>query len=643
MSAPSTTSSPGPFLTDYDLHLFSEGTHDRLYDKLGAHLVSVDGRAGTRFAVWAPNARAVWVIGDFNGWQPGVHGLAPRGSSGVWEGFVPGVGHGALYKFRIESQHHGFAAEKSDPFAFHAELRPRTASVVWNLDGYTWDDAGWLAQRRNAHRLDAPISIYEVHLGSWMRVPEDGHRWMTYRELAPRLAAYAKEQGFTHVELMPITEHPLDGSWGYQTTGYFAPTSRFGTPQDFMHLVDVLHQHGLGVILDWVPAHFPTDGHGLAYFDGTHLYEHQDPRLGRHEDWGTLIYNYGRTEVANFLISNALFWLDRYHLDGLRVDAVASMLYLDYSRKAGEWVPNAFGGRENLAAIAFLRRLNERVYGLFPDVITYAEESTAWPAVSRPTYVGGLGFGLKWDMGWMHDTLVYVSKDPIHRRYHHDQITFRMLYAFTENFVLPLSHDEVVHGKGSLLDKMPGDLWQKFANLRLLFGDMFAQPGKKLVFMGGEIAQWREWGHDTSLEWHLLEHAPHRGVQRWVRDLNTFYRGCAAMHEADADASGFEWVDCHDGDASTLSFLRRGRSPDDVVLCVFNFTPVPRAGYRVGVPWGGRWDEVLNSDATLYGGSGMGNAGGVQAEPVPHHGRPCSLHITAPPLAMVAFRGRRSG
>jgi 1,4-alpha-glucan branching enzyme len=633
--------SPGPFLTDYDLYLFSEGTHDRLYDKLGAHLTKVDGRAGTRFAVWAPNARAVSVIGDFNQWRPGRHALAPRASSGIWEGFVPDVGTGTLYKFHVESNHHGFVAEKSDPFAFQTEVRPKTASVVCDLDLHAWHDGEWMARRAGAHGLGAPISIYEVHLGSWMRVPEEGGRWMTYRELAPRLAEYVREQGFTHVELLPITEHPFDGSWGYQTTGYFAPTSRFGTPHDFMHLVDVLHQHGIGVILDWVPAHFPTDGHGLAYFDGTHLYEHQDPRLGRHQDWGTLIYNYGRTEVSNFLIANALFWLDRYHLDGLRVDAVASMLYLDYSRKAGEWVPNAFGGRENLEAISFLRRLNERVYGHFPDVVTYAEESTAWPAVSRPTYVGGLGFGLKWDMGWMHDTLVYMGKDPIHRRFHHDQVTFRMLYAFTENFVLPLSHDEVVHGKRSLLDRMPGDLWQKFANLRLLFANQWTQAGKKLLFMGGEFGQWREWNHDASLDWDLLAHDPHRGMLRWVRDLNTFYRGCPAMHEYDADPRGFEWVDCHDGAASTLAFLRRGHDPDDAVLCVFNFTPVPREGYRVGVPWGGDWQEVLNSDASLYGGSGLGNAGAVHADSIGQHGRPCSLRITAPPLAMVAFRGRR--
>jgi 1,4-alpha-glucan branching enzyme len=635
-----TTSSPRPFLTDLDLHLFSEGTHDRLYDKLGAHLVTVDGRAGVRFAVWAPNARRVSVIGSFNDWEPGRHTLTPRGSSGIWEGFIPDVGQSALYKFFIESHHDGFSAEKSDPFAFHGEMRPKTASVVWSLDGHPWGDAEWMARRRQAHGLDAPVSIYEVHLGSWMRAPEDGHRWLTYREMAPRLAAYAREQGFTHVELMPITEHPFDGSWGYQTTGYFAPTSRFGTPQDFMFLVDTLHQDGVGVILDWVPAHFPTDGHGLAYFDGTHLYEHQDPRLGRHQDWGTLIYNYGRTEVSNFLVCSALFWLDRYHIDGLRVDAVASMLYLDYSRKAGEWVPNAHGGRENLEALAFLRRLNERVYGLYPDVITFAEESTAWPAVSRPTFVGGLGFGLKWDMGWMHDTLVYAAKDPIHRRFHHGQITFRMLYAFTENFVLPLSHDEVVHGKGSLIGRMPGDLWQKFANLRLLFADQFTQPGKKLVFMGGEIGQWSEWDHGGSVDWGLLEHAPHRGVQRWVRDLNTFYRGCPAMHECDAEAHGFEWVDCHDAATSMLSYLRRGRNPDEAVLCVFNFTPVPR-DYRVGVPWGGDWQEALNSDATIYGGSGMGNHGGVHADSIGHHGRPCSLVITAPPLAMVAFRSVR--
>jgi 1,4-alpha-glucan branching enzyme len=630
-----------PFLTDYDLYLFGEGSYDRLYEKMGAHLVTVDGRTGVRFAVWAPNAQRVSVIGDFNGWTPGRHVLEPRGSSGIWEGFVPGLGQGAIYKYRIESHHRGFVAEKADPFAFHAETRPKSGSIVWDIGNYDWGDAWWMGERRRAHGLDAPISIYEVHLGSWMRVPEDGMRWLSYREIAPRLAAYVKEQGFTHVELLPITEHPFDGSWGYQTTGYYAPTSRHGTPQDFMFLVDTLHRHGIGVLLDWVPAHFPTDGHGLAFFDGTHLYEHEDPRLGRHKDWGTLIYNYGRNEVANFLLSNALFWLDRYHLDGLRVDAVASMLYLDYSREPGDWVPNAHGGRENLEAIAFLRRLNEKVYGLHPDVVMYAEESTAWPMVSKPTYIGGLGFGLKWDMGWMHDTLVYFRKDPIHRRYHHDQLTFRMLYAFTENFVLPLSHDEVVHGKGSLLDKMPGDLWQRFANLRLLLGNQWTQAGKKLLFMGGEFGQWREWHHDESLDWHLLQHASHQGVQRWVRDLNAFYRATPAMHEQDASPLGFEWIDCHDADSSTLSFLRWSRDHGEVVLCVFNHTPVPREGFRVGVPWGGRWDEVLNSDATLYAGSGMGNAGGVEAEPMPWHGRPWSVKIVAPPLAMVAFRSRR--
>jgi 1,4-alpha-glucan branching enzyme len=625
-------------LTDFDVHLWSEGSHYRAYEKLGAHLTERNGLAGTQFAVWAPNARWVSVIGDFNGWQAGRHPLRPVGSSGIWEGFVPGVEAGTLYKYAITSRYHNYWVEKADPYAFATEMRPRTASKVWDLSGYEWGDQAWMSRRHTAHTLDAPVAIYEVHLGSWRRKPEDGHRWLTYRELADQLADYCHDLGYTHVELLPITEYPLDASWGYQTVGYYAPTSRFGTPQDFMYLVDTLHQRGIGVILDWVPAHFPRDQHGLGYFDGTHLYEHADPRLGQHQDWGTFIYNYGRTEVSNFLISNALFWLDKYHIDGLRVDAVASMLYLDYSRKPGEWTPNRYGGRENLDAIAFLRRLNEQVYGEYPDVFTVAEESTAWPGVSRPGYVGGLGFGYKWDMGWMHDTLDYLRHDPVHRKYHHDRLTFRMLYAFTENYVLPLSHDEVVHGKGALLANMPGDDWQKFANLRLLYGWQYAQPGKKLLFMGGEFGQWQEWHHDASLDWHLLQWGPHQGLQRWVRDLNTLYRGTPALHQLDCDPAGFEWVDCCDWQTGVVSLLRKGRTPGDVVLFVFNCTPVPREGYRVGVPSGGRWDEVLNSDATIYGGSGLGNFGGLDAEPVPCHGREYSLNLTAPPLGVVAFR-----
>ena len=629
-------------LTEDDLDLFNEGTHCRLYERLGSHVLTLDDVEGTYFAVWAPNAARVSVVGDFNGWDPSTHPLWPRGESGIWEGFAPGVGRGALYKYHIESRHGGYQVDKADPHAFHAEVPPRTASVVWDLE-YDWGDQEWMGTRRSRNALDAPISIYEVHLGSWMRVPEEG-RPLTYRELAPRLADYVARLGFTHVEFLPLMEHPFYGSWGYQTTGYFAPTSRYGSPQDFMYLVDYLHQHGIGVILDWVPSHFPTDEHGLGYFDGTHLYEHADPRQGFHPDWNSFIFNYGRNEVRSFLMSSALFWLDRYHVDGLRVDAVASMLYLDYSRKDGEWIPNEYGGNENLEAIAFLRRFNQDVYRACPDVQTIAEESTAWPMVSRPTYVGGLGFGMKWDMGWMHDTLEYMSQDPIHRKYHHDKLTFRMVYAFSENFVLPLSHDEVVHGKGSLLGKMPGDDWQKFANLRLLYGYMYAQPAKKLLFMGGEFGQWREWNHDQSLDWHLSQLPPHAGLQRWVRDLNGLYRGEPALHELDFDPAGFEWIDCNDTMSSTISLLRKARSTDDRILIVCNYTPVPRHNYRVGAPNGGHWREVLNSDALEYGGSGQGNLGGVEAAPIPFHGRPYSLNLTLPPLAAVFFKsenGRR--
>jgi 1,4-alpha-glucan branching enzyme len=627
-------------LTDYDVYLWSEGTHYRSYEKLGAHAAERGGVTGTRFALWAPDARQVSVVGDFNAWEPGTNRLRPVGTTGIWETFIPQVGPGAAYKYAILSRYNNYWVEKADPYGFFAEVRPGTASRVWDLSGYDWADEEWMEDRARVHALGAPLSIYEVHLGSWRRVPGEGNRWLSYREIAPLLADYAHDMGYTHVELLPITEHPLDASWGYQPVGYYAPTSRYGTPQDFMFLVDALHRRGLGVILDWVPAHFPRDEHGLGYFDGTHLYEHADPRRGEHQDWGTFIYNYGRKEVANFLIGNALFWLDKYHIDGLRVDAVASMLYLDYSRKEGEWSPNVHGGRENLEAIAFLRTFNERVYGEYPDVVTIAEESTAWPMVSRPNYVGGLGFGYKWDMGWMHDTLAYLSMDPVHRKYHHNRLTFRMLYAFGESYVLPLSHDEVVHGKSSLLSKMPGDDWQKFANLRLLFGYMYTQPGKKLLFMGGELGQRHEWNHDTSLDWHLLDYPPHQGLQRWVRDLNTIYRGEEALHELDCDPAGFEWVDANDSEGSVLSFLRKGKSPGEEVLVVCNFTPVPRHNYCVGVPAGGRWEEVLNSDAPLYGGSGQGNLGGVDAAPVPSHGRPYLLTITVPPLGMVVFKQR---
>jgi len=624
-------------LSDDDLFLFNEGSHFALWEKLGAHPGVVEGQAGTSFAVWAPDAERVSVAGDFNGWNKDTHPLAPRGQSGIWEGFLPGIGRGALYKYHVRSRFHGYRVDKADPFGFQHETPPKTGSVVWDLE-YAWEDAAWMKGRGAASGLDGPMSIYEMHLGSWMRMPEDGNRWLTYRELAPKLAEYAVRMGFTHVEFLPVMEHPFYGSWGYQITGFFAPTSRYGTPQDFMYLVDTLHQAGVGVILDWVPSHFPSDEHGPAYFDGTHLYEHADPRQGYHPDWGSYIFNYGRNEIRSFLTSNALFWLGVYHADGLRVDAVASMLYLDYSRKEGEWIPNRFGGRENLDAISLLRRTNEEVYHRHPDVQTIAEESTAWPMVSRPAYVGGLGFGLKWDMGWMHDTLEYMHRDPIHRKHHQDQLTFRQLYAFHENFVLPLSHDEVVHGKGSLLDKMPGDEWQRFANLRLMLSYMWAQPGKKLLFMGGEIAQWREWRHDESLDWNLLEYAPHEGVRRLVTELNRLYRAEGALHENDCNPAGFEWVDCADWQGSILSFLRKGRQGSPVLVAC-NFTPVPRLSYRIGVPAGGRWRELLNTDAAEYGGGGMGNLGAVHAEAVPMHGREFSLSLLLPPLAAVFLKG----
>ncbi len=627
-----------PFLTDFDLHLLHEGHHYRSYDKLGAHLTQIGGRSGTHFAVWAPNAEAVSVIGDFNGWNRDANPMEACHQAGIWECFVPGVGSGALYKYAIRSRWNGYQVAKADPYAFASELAPATASRVWDISAYQWGDAEWMEERRQTSWLEAPISIYEVHLGSWMRIPEEGNRWLTYREAAGRLASYVSEMGYTHVEFLPLTEHPFGGSWGYQTVGYFAPTSRFGTPEDLMFLIDILHQKGIGVIMDWVPAHFPGDQHGLAYFDGTHLYEHADPRKGQHKDWDTMVFNYGRWEVSNFLISSALFWLDKYHIDGLRVDAVASMLYLDYSRKEGEWIPNQYGGRENLEAAAFVRRLNERVYEAWPDVLMVAEESTSWPMVSRPVYLGGLGFGFKWDMGWMHDTLAYMQRDPVHRKYHHNNLTFRMLYAFSENFILPLSHDEVVYGKGSLIEKMPGDPWQKFANLRLLLGYMYTQPAKKLLFMGGDFGQWREWDHDESMDWHLLQEAPHQGIKRWVCDLNRAYRSEPALHQLDCQPGGFEWIDCNDSDQSTLSFIRRGKSASDLIIVALNFTPVPRLEYRIGTPRPGRWVELLNSDAEIYGGSGQGNCGGLSTEAIGWHGRSDSLRITLPPLGMVIFK-----
>jgi 1,4-alpha-glucan branching enzyme len=617
-------------LTDDDLHWFNEGTHSHLFEKQGAHVLA----EGTYFAVWAPNASAVSLIGDFNGWDRDAHPLRPKGSSGVWEGLVREAGPGTVYKFHIRSQHGDYRVDKADPYAFHTETPPRTGSIVWDL-AYAWEDGEWMTARDGRQALEAPISTYEIHLGSWMRAEEN--RMLGYRELAPLLCRYLATTRFTHVEFLPVMEHPFYGSWGYQSTGYFAPTSRYGTPQDFMFLVDQLHQAGFGVILDWVPSHFPTDEFALGYFDGTHLYEHADPRQGIHPDWNSYIFNYGRNEVRSFLMSSAMHWLSTYHADGLRVDAVASMLYLDYSREAGDWIPNEFGGRENLEAIEFLRRLNTEVNAEHPDVQTIAEESTAWPMVSRPTYVGGLGFGYKWDMGWMHDTLHYVSLEPIHRKFHHDNLTFRQIYAGTENFVLPLSHDEVVHGKGSLIGKMPGDEWQKFANLRLLLGYMWAQTGKKLLFMGGEFGQWAEWNHDVGMEWDLLEREQHAGLQRWVRDLNILYRDEPALHELDA-GPGFEWVDASDSEASVLTFLRKGRTTEDLILVSCNFTPVPRENYLTGVPRGGAWLEVLNSDAADYGGSGWGNMGGLDAVPVSMHGRPRALNVTLPPLGCVFLK-----
>jgi 1,4-alpha-glucan branching enzyme len=630
-------------LTEHDVYLFKEGTHAKLADKLGAHLATRGGSEGAQFALWAPNARYASVTGEFNGWDKGANPLTPReDGSGIWEGFVPGVGHGASYKYHIASRSGGYRVDKADPFAFYAETPPATASRVWDLD-YAWTDEAWMRSRGRSNSLAAPLSVYELHLGSWRRRPEEGNRSLTYREIAQPLAGHVKELGFTHVEFLPLTEHPFYGSWGYQTTGYFAPTARYGTPQDLMYLIDHLHANGIGVILDWVPSHFPSDEHGLAYFDGTHLYEHADMRKGFHPDWNSYIFNYGRHEVRAFLTSSALFWLDHYHIDGIRVDAVASMLYLDYGRKHGEWIPNEHGGRENLEAIHFLRQLNEAVYREHPDVQTVAEESTAWPMVSRPTYLGGLGFGLKWNMGWMHDTLKYFSNDPLFRKFHQDQLTFSIWYGFTENFMLPLSHDEVVHGKGTLIGRMPGDEWQQFANLRLLFGYMWAHPGKKLLFMGGEFGQRREWQHEESLEWHVLKYAGHAGVQRWVHDLNAVYRAEPALHELDCSADGFEWIDTNDRGNSTLSFIRKSRDGRQIVFIACNFTPVPRPNTMLGVPLGGRWREILNSDSSIYGGSGLGNLGGIEAAPVAAHGRPNCIAATLPPLGIVMFKSEGGG
>ena len=640
--------------SDFDLYLFGQGKNYRIYEKMGAHERIVNGVAGVNFAVWAPNALSVSVIGDFNNWNRSANPMQLRHIDlGVWECFIPGLHNGILYKYAIYSRHNNYSVEKTDPYGFAAELRPKTASIVADIHRYQWEDEAWMEHREEHHRLSAPISIYEVHLGSWMHVPdrrEEGNpeetRFMTYRELAHALTAYVKDLGFTHIELMPIAEYPFDGSWGYQATGYYAPTSRFGPPEDFQYFVDYVHRQGIGIFLDWVPAHFPKDGHALSYFDGTHLYEYADTRKGEHKEWGTLVFDYGRSEVRNFLIANALFWLREYHIDGLRVDAVASMLYLDYLRKPGEWVANQYGGREHLEAVDFLRHLNEAVYAEQPGTVTIAEESTAWPLVTRPTYVGGLGFSLKWNMGWMHDMLEYMHLDPIFRRYHHNNITFSLMYAYSENFVLPLSHDEVVHIKGSMVNKMPGDLWQRFANLRAFYGYMWGHPGKKLLFMGAEFGQWREWNFGESLDWHLLE-APsdprHAQLQHYLRDLNSIYQSEAALSELDCDPGGFTWIDPHDSDNSVISFMRNSKKPDDTLIFICNFTPVPRHGYRVGVPKEGEYYEILNSDADRYGGSGLENLQSMPTGPIFWQNCAQSILLTLPPLSTVILKRRPNG
>jgi 1,4-alpha-glucan branching enzyme len=626
-----------PLLTEYDLYLFGEGSHLEAYNKLGAHVREVEGVAGVNFAVWAPNAAGLSVVGDFNGWDGRRHPLRKHIPSGIWELFVPGIGPREKYKFRVKTQFGG-SVDKSDPFGFAAELPPRTASIVTDISRYQWNDAGWLEARAQTNPLDRPVSVYEVHLGSWRRAGDRQHGWLSYRDLAHQLVDYCRQMGYTHIELLPVSEHPYSGSWGYQTVGYFAVTSRYGSPEDFMYFVDHCHQNGIGVILDWVPAHFPRDDHGLRRFDGSALFEHADPRQGEHPDWGTMIFNYGRTEVRNFLLSNALFWLDKYHIDGLRVDAVASMLYLDYSRREGEWIPNEYGGRENLPAISLLKEFNIQAHGRYPGVLTIAEESTAWGGVSRPTTYGGLGFSLKWNMGWMNDTLRYLRHDPIHRRHHHDELTFSLIYAFSENFALPLSHDEVVHGKGSLLGQMPGDLWQKFANLRLLFSYMWTHPGKKLLFMGSDFGQWNEWNHDTELQWDLLQWNSHQGIQRLVSDLNALYKNEPALHQADLENRGFEWIDCHSRDDSVLAYIRRGNNPDDFLIVVCNFTPVVRKGYRLGVPKEGWYREIFNSDSQYYDGSNVGNFPGLSATIPGHHMRPHAVAVTLPPLGVVVLK-----
>lgn len=623
--------------TDYDIYIFKQGKHYKLYEKLGSHILTVNGIGGTYFAVWAPNAEKVSVIGDFNNWDSERHPLSARwDGSGIWECFIPGIGKGTTYKYHITTRFSGYRVDKADPFALYCETLPGTSSVVWDTN-YKWEDEEWMAVRHKINSLNSPISIYEVHIGSWRRIPEEGNRFLTYREIAVQLADYVKNMGFTHVELLPVMEHPFYGSWGYQATGYFAPTSRYGNPQDFMWFIDYLHKNGIGVILDWVPSHFPDDIHGLVYFDGTHLYEHEDPRKGFHPDWNSYIFNYGRNEIKAFLISSALFWIERYHIDALRIDAVASMLYLDYSRKEGEWIPNKFGGRENIDVIDFLKQLNSLIYKEHPDVQTIAEESTSWPMVSRPLYIGGLGFGLKWNMGWMHDTLNFFSLDSIFRKYNHQQLTFSIWYAFYENFILTLSHDEVVYGKGSLLAKMPGDEWEKRANLRLLFGYMYGHPGKKLIFMGGEFGQYNEWNHEISLDWHLLQYHSHQGIQNWMRDLNHLYRNEPALYEIDFQPEGFRWVDFRDWEQGIISFIRKSKNNEEMLI-VCNLTPVPRYKYRIGVPHDGIWLEMLNSDAVCYGGSGHGNFGRITAEPIPFHGYNQSLPLTLPPAGVLFLK-----
>jgi 1,4-alpha-glucan branching enzyme len=625
-----------PILSDYDMYLYGQGNHFNIYDKMGAHIITHQGVKGTLFAVWAPSAKRVSVIGDFNQWDGRRHMMRNRGPSGIWELFVPHLGQGLLYKYEIRTKD-DVVLVKADPFAFRFEERPKTAAVVHDLDCYTWNDDRWIKERKNKNLLERPMSIYELHLGSWRRKTDEENRWLTYHEAMEELIPYVKSMGYDHIELMPVSEHPFDGSWGYQVTGYYAVTSRFGTPEEFMAFVDRCHMEGIGVILDWVPAHFPNDSYALEYFDGTHLYEHEDPRQGIHKDWDTLIFNYGRNEVKNFLVANALFWLEKFHIDGLRVDAVASLLYLDYSRKEGEWVPNRYGGRENLEAIEFIKTLNTKIYELFPGVVTIAEESTAWPGVTLPVHLGGLGFMFKWNMGWMHDMLTFMSKDPVHRRYHMEKLTFALLYAFHENFILPLSHDEVVHGKASILSKMPGDDWQKFANLRLLLGYMYGEPGKKMLFMGSEFGQWQEWDHDHALEWHLLKYENHQKIRDYVRELNRVYHQEPAMHEIDFSHDGFEWIDFRDADSSVVSFIRRDKK-GDILVFVFNFTPVPKAYYRVGVPVNGFYREILNSDSRNFGGSDMGLKGGIHSDEVEWHGRPCSVNLTIPPLAMLILK-----